>query len=87
MAMATLRIVALFIIAFPSLAQDVSERLEGHIVDYVPVVDTPIPAILAFPGCSGVSLNSPSSDKGGGSPTDPYFSGVNVRPRPPCPGD
>jgi dienelactone hydrolase len=71
--MTIFRIVALITIAMPSLAQDVSERLQGHVIDYVPAADAPLPAILAIPGCSGVSLNSPLTDKGGGSPTDPIF--------------
>jgi dienelactone hydrolase len=71
--MVILRIVAMFVITLPVLAQGISERLEGHIVDYVPVGDGPIPAVLAVPGCSGISLDSPSTDRGGGSPTDPYF--------------
>lgn len=71
--MAILRIIAVLIIGLPSLAQDVSERLKENVVEYIPAEARPIPAILAIPGCSGISLDSPLTDKGGGSPTDPYF--------------
>ena len=57
----------------PGFSQDVSGRLEDHLVEYIQDVEVRLPAVLAIPGCSGVSLDSPSTDQGGGSPTDPYF--------------
>ena len=66
-------VTALLFLSLPSIGQDLSGRLEGHLVEYLQSTNGRMPAILAIPGCSGVSLNSPSTDAGGGSPTDPYF--------------
>ena len=63
----------ILLLASPAVSQEVSERLPGHLVEFIPESQVPIPAILAIPGCSGVSLNSPATDRGGGSPTDPFF--------------
>jgi dienelactone hydrolase len=42
-------------------------------VEFLPESAGQVTAILAIPGCSGISLDSPATDRGGGSPTDPYF--------------
>jgi len=63
----------LLLLASPTSAQEVSQRLAGHLVENIPKGPGPFPGILAIPGCSGISLNSPETDRGGGSPTDPYF--------------
>lgn len=54
-------------------AQGLPERLEGNYRLYMPEGEGPHPAVLMIPGCSGVSLDSPMTDRGGGSPTDPVF--------------
>ena len=59
--------------ANPISAQEITELLAGHLVEHIPNGPGPFPGILAIPGCSGISLNSPATDRGGGSPTDPYF--------------
>jgi dienelactone hydrolase len=66
-------LVLLSALALPATTQEVAERLEGHLIEYVPERQGAFPGIVAIPGCSGISLNSPTTDRGGGSPTDPYF--------------
>ena len=61
------------VLVAPVSAQEVAERLAGHLIEDIPNGPGPFPGILAIPGCSGISLNSPETDAGGGSPTDPYF--------------
>ena len=53
--------------------QGIADRLEGHVHIYQPQDDAVHPAVLAVPGCSGVSLNPPDTDRGGGAPTDSLF--------------
>ena len=63
----------LLLLSPSGFGQNMSVRLDGHLVEYLQAAEARLPAILAIPGCSGVSLNSPVTDEGGGSPTDPYF--------------
>jgi dienelactone hydrolase len=54
-------------------AQDLKERVLANHRMYIPEVGERHPVVIALPGCSGVSLESPVTDEGGGSPTDPLF--------------
>jgi dienelactone hydrolase len=55
-------------------AQSLRSRLLEHHRAYVPAKDGVFPTVVAIPGCSGVSLDSPSTDEGRpGDPGDPLF--------------
>jgi dienelactone hydrolase len=69
-----LLLVFIYLGALGDLAgQDISKRLAGHVHFYEPPGEAVHPAVLAVPGCSGVSLEPPDTDRGGGSPTDSLF--------------
>jgi dienelactone hydrolase len=53
--------------------QGIASRLPPHVHFYQPRMAGSHPGVLAVPGCSGVSLNPPQTDRGGGSPTDSLF--------------
>ena len=55
-------------------AQSIRSRLLEHHRAYVPAKDGVFPTVVAIPGCSGVSLDSPSTDEGRpGHRGDPLF--------------
>jgi dienelactone hydrolase len=45
-------------------ALSLSERVASHHRLYLPTGSGPFPTVVAIPGCSGVSLNSPVTDEG-----------------------
>lgn len=52
-------------IVVPALAgQTVSDRLLANHRWYLPSTDEKLPTVVAIPGCSGVSLDSPQTDQG-----------------------
>lgn len=52
-------------LALPALtAQAVDDRLRENHRWYLSSTDEKLPTVVAIPGCSGVSLNSPQSDQG-----------------------
>jgi len=63
----------ILVLTAPALGQGIADRLEGNLVEFLPSSEGAVPGIVAIPRCSGISLNSPATDRGGGSPTDPYF--------------
>lgn len=61
------------LIVEPAKCASVRDRLRANHRLYVPESGGRLPGIVAVPGCSGVSLAPPATDRGGGSPTDPFF--------------
>ncbi|HET7746129.1 MAG TPA: dienelactone hydrolase family protein [Vicinamibacteria bacterium] len=59
--------------AGPAVAPAVRDRLRRHHRLYLPAGNERVAGVVAVPGCSGVSLDPPATDLGGGSPTDPLF--------------
>ena len=61
------------VIVEPAQCASVRERVQGNHRLYVPEGVGRLPGVVAVPGCSGVSLDPPATDRGGGSPSDPFF--------------
>ena len=61
------------VIADPAQRASVRDRVQRNHRLYVPEGVGRLPGVVAVPGCSGVSLDPPATDRGGGSPTDPFF--------------
>jgi len=61
---AFLMIAAVLLVSHMASGQSLRSRIEEHHRLYVPAGDGTFATVVALPGCSGVSLNSPATDEG-----------------------
>ncbi len=57
-------IAAVLLVSHMASGQSLRSRIEEHHRLYVPAGDGTFATVVALPGCSGVSLNSPATDEG-----------------------